>query len=155
MSGNVELNLGHNLCRNCCGICSKFVKKADKALRCNDCYKMIHYSCMQMNKTSEDSWYCPNWGFMVLPKLCSTMWNLLRKHPAIMCDSCSTWMIYTVTQGLLALSIEIYKTQSALGKVQSVKTKMYLYASRYSLLRMKIALKCCHQITTLINPKLI
>ena len=93
MSGDVELNPGHNWCTNYCGILFKKQTKPLDAMTVTKWSTAGVLVLMQINtkhlKTSEDSWYCPN---CVAPCGICYKGNVHNWHPAIMCDSCSMWI---------------------------------------------------------------
>ena len=94
ISGDIEMNPGHKGQKNLCGMCSKLVRKNDRAVKCNDCENWIHTRCANITvaqyeemKTSKENWYCPK---CVSPcGICSE--NVHNWDPAIECEKCLSW----------------------------------------------------------------
>ena len=92
LAGDIESNPGP---RSGCGICSKYVKKMEKAVQCDDCDHWNHIECVNIDvehyillQNSEKKWFCPN---CVSPcGICTK--NVTKSDPAIECDSCELWI---------------------------------------------------------------
>ncbi|KAJ8044753.1 Histone-lysine N-methyltransferase ATX3 [Holothuria leucospilota] len=66
LGGAIEVNPGPGFY---CGVCSKLVKKRDKAVECDGCVKWVHTRCASIDNAEytllqlsnpDDKWYCPN-----------------------------------------------------------------------------------------------
>ena len=75
--------------------CKKYCKAAEKAVKCEDCEKRFHASCvnhgpveLQKMESGNDSWYCSNCKAEC--SLCSGA--VLNSHKAVQCDKCEMWV---------------------------------------------------------------
>ena len=64
LAGDIEMNPGP---RFQCRTCKKYCKAAEKAIKCEDCEKRFHASCVNLGpvelqkiESDNDSWYCSN-----------------------------------------------------------------------------------------------
>ena len=64
LAGDIEMNPGP---RFQCRTCKKYCKAAEKAVKCEDCEKRFHASCVNLGpvelqkiESGNDSWYCSN-----------------------------------------------------------------------------------------------
>ena len=64
LAGDIEMNPGP---RFQCRTCKKYCKAAEKAVKCEDCEKRFHASCVNLGpvelqkiESDNDSWYCSN-----------------------------------------------------------------------------------------------
>ena len=78
-----------------CRTCKKYCKAAEKAVKCEDCEKRFHASCvtlgpveLQKIESGNDSWYCSNCKAEC--SLCSGA--VLNSHKAVQCDKCEMWV---------------------------------------------------------------
>ncbi|KAJ8031305.1 hypothetical protein HOLleu_27992 [Holothuria leucospilota] len=94
LGGDIEVNPGPGFY---CGVCSKLVKKRDKAVECDGCVKWVHTRCASIDNAEykllqlsnpNDKWYCPNCSSPC--GICAQM--VLGTDPAIECDSCKNWI---------------------------------------------------------------
>ena len=79
LSGDLELNPGPGNCKYPCGVCSRPVKKNQKAVQCDSCDTWIHKKCMLMNTqiyealaNTSISWHCCSCG---LPNFASSLFD--------------------------------------------------------------------------------
>ena len=73
----------------------KYCKAAEKAVKCEDCEKRFHASCVNLGpvelqkiESDNDSWYCSNCKAEC--SLCSGA--VLNSHKAVQCDKCEMWV---------------------------------------------------------------
>ena len=78
-----------------CRTCKKYCKAAEKAVKCEDCEKRFHASCVNLGpielqkiESGNDSWYCSNCKAEC--SLCSGA--VLNSHKAVQCDKCEMWV---------------------------------------------------------------
>ena len=79
-----------------CRTCKKYCKAAEKAVKCEDCEKRFHASCvislgpveLQKIESGNDSWYRSNCKAEC--SLCSGA--VLNSHKAVQCDKCEMWV---------------------------------------------------------------
>ena len=78
-----------------CRTCKKYCKAAEKAVKCEDCEKRFHASCVNLGpielqkiESDNDSWYCSNCKAEC--SLCSGA--VLNSHKAVQCDKCEMWV---------------------------------------------------------------
>ena len=64
LAGDIEMSPGP---RFLCHTCKKYCKAAEKAVKCEDCEKRFHASCVNLGPvelqkigSGNDSWYCSN-----------------------------------------------------------------------------------------------
>ena len=89
LAGDIEMNLGPRFqCRTC-------KKAAEKAVKCEDCEKRFHASCVNLSpvelqkiESDNDSWYCSN--CKAERSLCSGA--VLNSLKAVECDKCELWV---------------------------------------------------------------
>ena len=92
LAGDIEMNPGP---RFQCRTCKKYCKAAEKAVKCEDCEKRFHASCVNLGpvelqkiESDNDSWYCSNCKAEC--SLCSGA--VLNSHKAVQCDKCEMWV---------------------------------------------------------------
>ena len=92
LAGDIEMNPGP---RFQCRTCKKYCKAAEKAVKCEDCEKRFHASCVNLGpvelqkiESGNDSWYCSNCKAEC--SLCSGA--VLNSHKAVQCDKCEMWV---------------------------------------------------------------
>ena len=92
LAGDIGMNPGH---RFQCRTCKKYCKAAEKAVKCEDCEKRFHASCVNLGpvelqkiESDNDSWYCSNCKAEC--SLCSGA--VLNSHKAVQCDKCEMWV---------------------------------------------------------------
>ena len=92
LAGDIEMNPGP---RFQCRTCKKYCKAAKKAVKCEDCEKRFHASCVNLGpvelqkiESGNDSWYCSNCKAEC--SLCSGA--VLNSHKAVQCDKCEMWV---------------------------------------------------------------
>ena len=92
LAGDIEMNPGPRF--QCC-TCKKYCKAAEKAVKCEDCEKRFHASCVNLGpvelqkiESGNDFWYCSNCKAKC--SLCSGA--VLNSHKAVQCDKCEMWV---------------------------------------------------------------
>ena len=92
LAGDIEMDPGP---RFQCRTCKKYCKAAEKAVKCEDCEKRFHASCVNLGpvelqkiESDNDSWYCSNCKAEC--SLCSGA--VLNSHKAVQCDKCEMWV---------------------------------------------------------------
>ena len=92
LAGDIEMNPGP---RFQCRTCKKYCKAAEKAVKCEDCEKRFHASCVNLGpvelqkiESDNDSWYCSNCKAEC--SLCSGA--VLNSHKAVQCEKCEMWV---------------------------------------------------------------
>ena len=81
--------------RSQCRLCKNYCKASEKSVKCEECEKRFHTSCISLDKkelleleSGNGSWYCTNckadYG------LCSGA--VLYGHKAVQCDKCELWI---------------------------------------------------------------
>ena len=81
--------------RSQCRLCKKYGKASDKVVKCEDCEKRFHASCVRLRdnellklESRNGSWYCTNCKADC--GLCSGA--VLKDHKVVQCDNCEMWV---------------------------------------------------------------
>ena len=92
LAGDIEMNPGP---RSQCRLCKKYCKASEKSVKCDECEKRFHISCINLEEkelleleSGNGSWYCTNCKADC--GLCSGA--VLYGHKAVQCDKCEMWI---------------------------------------------------------------
>ena len=92
LAGDIEMNPGP---RSQCRLCKKYCKASEKSVKCEECEKRFHTSCISLDEKEllelelgNGSWYCTNCKADC--GLCSGA--VLYGHKAVQCDKCEMWI---------------------------------------------------------------
>ena len=88
LAGDIEMNPGP---RSLCRLCKKYCKASEKSVKCEECKKRFHTSCISLDKkelleSGNGPWYCTN---------CKADCGLCSGavlHKAVQCDKCEMWI---------------------------------------------------------------
>ena len=92
LAGDIEMNPGP---RSQCRLCKKYCKASEKSVKCEECEKRFHTSCISLDEkklleleSGNGSWYCTNCKADC--GLCSGA--VLYGHKAVQCDKFEMWI---------------------------------------------------------------
>ena len=92
LAGDIKMNPGP---RSQCRLCKKYCKASEKSVKCEECEKCFHTSCVNLDEkelleleSGNGSWYCTNCKADC--GLCSGAF--LYGHKAVQCDKCEMWI---------------------------------------------------------------
>ena len=92
LAGDIEMNPGP---RSQCRLCKRYCKASEKSVKCEECEKRFHTSCISLDEkelleleSGNESWYCTNCKADC--GLCSGA--VLYGHKAVQCDKCEMWI---------------------------------------------------------------
>ena len=119
LAGDIEMNPGP---RSQCRLCKKYCKASEKSVKCEECEKRFHTSCISLDEkelleleSGNGSWYCTNCKADC--GLCSGA--VLYGHKAVQCDKCEMW-IHNKCSLITESEFDSVEKQAAPGFVQNV-----------------------------------
>ena len=96
----------------------KYCKATDKFVKCQECSKCFHMSCVNLSEkelgSEKETWYCKDSKAECGP--CNG--DVLNNHKAVQCDTCEMW-VHNDCSFVLISSMKPCKIQAVPGFVQN------------------------------------